>query len=120
APVGGGLAPAPVLGERGQLGGVAAGDAVHARHERQVEEAVDLSPGVRMGAAHELLADQGDVQGLFHRGGLRLRRIGAARGTPGKEGAARGKGTSAPAASSRGAAYWAASWQSLTLSEVFP
>ncbi len=67
-PVGRGVLPAPALGEHFRLLALHPEDGVHHRVHRQVgEELADFQVGVRVGAAHEALADQGHVAGLGHR-----------------------------------------------------
>jgi hypothetical protein len=71
APVGGGLLPAPAIGGAGQGGRVAAAQQRAAEAVRQVVEVPGLAVGVRMGLAHESLAEQGDTQLRFHPGPFR-------------------------------------------------
>ena len=62
-PVGRGVFPAPVVGERlGVFFGLAE-DGVHHRFERRLEELRDLPPSVGVGATHEPLADQSNIDG---------------------------------------------------------
>ena len=61
APVGGRPGPAPAGGEGRQLVGVAGAHEVHRRRGIDVEEVAHVRPGVGVGAAHELGADEGDV-----------------------------------------------------------
>ena len=66
APVGVGLLPPPARGERRQCLRRAGGRHLQHRLERQVEEAPDLPVGVGVGAPHEAVADDRDVQRCGH------------------------------------------------------
>ena len=70
APVGVGLLPSPVGGERLELVRLARAGRLHHRLVLQVEEVAHLAVGVGMGAAHEAVADDGDVQFLLGHGFL--------------------------------------------------
>src|SRR5207244_604891 len=65
APVGRDFLPAPGGGHLLQAGAVSAADHFQLRLVCGFEEVVDLRVGVGMGAAHEALSDDGDVE-LFH------------------------------------------------------
>ncbi len=67
APVGGGLFPAELdAGFFDGIGGAAA-DGVEVDIGRQIEKSRGLTPGVRVGLAHEIVADHADAEGFFGR-----------------------------------------------------
>ena len=66
-PVGDGIFPAPALGHLLDFGLFAAADGLEAGSEGKIEKLVDLAIGVRMGLAHELVADHSHGNGFSHR-----------------------------------------------------
>ncbi len=61
-PVRRGLLESEPIRRFGNALGVAATDDTEARRRGQVEESADLTPRVRVGTAHEPVADHGDIQ----------------------------------------------------------
>ena len=68
APVGDGLAPAELFCGGLHPGLVAAADGMQYRLERDGEKFIHLAPRVRMGPAHELVADHSDIERFGHKG----------------------------------------------------
>src|SRR5262249_43273625 len=66
APVGRGTRNAPAPRERGEGPRVLPGDEIETGLDRDVEEPVHLAPRVRVRAAHEFLADEGDSERGWH------------------------------------------------------
>jgi hypothetical protein len=70
APVGFVGRVAPFFGEGLDLGLIAAADRLADRDVFGVEEVGELGVGVRVGAAHEAVADESDADFFFHSGGF--------------------------------------------------